>query len=469
MRATILVLILSFTAVPGAAQSRPAVVDAMGYADAIVVNGKFVSMDDRSTVPDTPGHIFEAMAIKGKRIMALGTQSEIRLLAGPKTEIVDVGGRTVIPGLIQTHYHLFSQAAAKYGASQGLLDPSVKLTVEADRTAEATAKKIRDTVVNAIQVQKIPKGQWITVSVRENKENSPGTIRNWFYLHNINKRHFDSAIKDHPLLVNAGVNGSFNSAAIELFKDEFPDWEESVDLENGAGSARDGYAMVPEIGAITFEFWWKDEPLEKLAEAMRLQGLDVVKTGMTTVATRILYPRVIAAYNLLNREGKMPHRLAYYIESQRGSFFNLKSVREFYRGMGAPWTSHASGGEMLWLNGMCNEIWDASSNEVCMGPDVPAPPDIKARERCPGPGSRPWESYKAAIVAGWRPVQAHSTSSHGARLFLQMLDEARKEGNYSVEYIRNLRPAIEHNQLLGALPDVMEGIKKYGIILNINT
>jgi hypothetical protein len=165
----------------------------------------------------------------------------------------------------------------------------------------------------------------------------------------------------------------------------------------------------------------------------------------------------------------MPHRLAYYVESQRGNFFNLKSIHEFYKGYGAPWTTHAAGNEMLWLGGMANEIWDASDNEVCMGPDVSAPPEIKARERCPAPGSKPWESYKTAIVNGWRPVQAHSTSSHGMRLYIQMLEEAMREGNYSVEYMRNLRTAVEHNQLLGTPPDVMAGIKKFGIMLNVVT
>ena len=460
---------LAFMAAPGLAQSRPALVEDQGWADMIVVNGKVVSMDDRSTTPDKPGRIYAAMAIKGKRIMALGTDAEIRALAGSKTEVMDVGGKTVIPGLVATHFHLFSPAASRYGASQGLVDPSVKLTVESDKDPESTAKKIRDTVVNAIQVQKIPKGQWITVNLRENRTNAPGTTRDWFFRHKINRRQFDNAIKDNPLLINAGVNGAFNTVAIELFKKDFPDWEESVDLENGEGAAREGYAMVPEIGAIGFEFWWKDEPVEKLAEAMRLEGLDIIRAGVTTVATRILYPKVIAAFNHLNRAGTMPHRLAYYVESQRGNFFDIKAVRQFYRATGANWTDHRNGGEMLWLNGMCNEIWDASSNEVCMGPDVPASAEIKSRERCPGPGSRPWESYKAAILNGWRPVQAHSTSSHGARLFLKMLDETREEGKFSVEYIKNLRPAIEHNQLLGSKPDVMAGIKKYGIILNINT
>jgi len=116
---------------------------------------------------------------------------------------------------------------------------------------------------------------------------------------------------------------------------------------------------------------------------------------------------------------------------------------------------------------MCNDIWDSIYNEVCLGDDVSASPEIKARERCPGPGSKPWESYKAAIVSGWRPAQAHGTSSHGARLYIQMLDEAMKEGNYSIEYMRNLRTTMEHAFLLGNVPDVMAGIKKYGIIINV--
>jgi predicted amidohydrolase YtcJ len=48
-----------------------------------------------------------------------------------------------------------------------------------------------------------------------------------------------------------------------------------------------------------------------------------------------------------------------------------------------------------------------------------------------------------------------------------MLDEAMKEGNYSLEYMRNLRTTMEHAFLLGNVPDVMAGIKKYGIMINV--
>jgi hypothetical protein len=177
---------------PGLSQDYTALVEDMGYADTILVNGKIVSMDDRSIVPNTPGNIFESMAIKGKRIMALGTNDQMRRLAGSRTQTVDLGQRTVIPGLIQTHYHLFTGAARKYGPQFGLTDPSVKLTVVAESTPEATAKRIRDAVTNAVRTQNIARGQWISVALQEGKENLPGTNRTWFYVGKLNRRQEDS-------------------------------------------------------------------------------------------------------------------------------------------------------------------------------------------------------------------------------------------------------------------------------------
>ncbi|MEE2822407.1 MAG: amidohydrolase family protein [Acidobacteriota bacterium] len=455
--------------VPVMAQQLPALVAQQGYADLVLVNGKIVSMEDRSTTPGTTGRVVDAMAIKGKRIMALGTEQEMRALSGSDTRFVNVGGKTVIPGLIQTHYHIFGTAARVYGPQLGLVDESTKLTVMSETTAEATAVKVRDAILNAIRVQQIPAGDWITVILTDNPANDPGTTRTWLYRGSINRRQFDGSIQEHPIMVSGRAAGILNQVAISEFKTVFPDWEESTNLENRPGADVDGYAAVPELQGLTFEMWWRDEPLEKIAEAMRLQGLDLQKKGITTIATRILFPRVIAAFHKLNREGRMPHRMAYYIESQRGNFWNLKTMREFYKGAGAPWTTHAAGNEMVWLNGMCNEIWDSTQNELCMGDDVDVSPEIRARERCPAPGTKPWETYRQAIVHGWRPVQAHNTSSHGARLYLQMMEQAMKEGGYSVEYMKSLRSAVEHNQLLGQLPEIMDGFKKFGIIINVNT
>ncbi|MCH6569759.1 MAG: amidohydrolase family protein [Acidobacteria bacterium] len=454
----------------GLSQQIPNLVAQHGYADMVLSNGKIVTMDDWSIVPNTPGHIFESMAIKANKIMALGTDAEMRKLAGPATRFIDVRGKTVIPGLIQTHYHLFGPAASKYGPQVGLLDPSVQVTVVAESSPEATSKKLRDSILNAIRVQNVPKGQWVAVRLTEGPDNLPGTNRIWLYGSEINRRtiQLDRSVPDHPVVINARQSGIFNEAAIKLMKEVYPDWEESTDLENRPGSAMDGYAAVPELQGITFSFWWRDEPVAKLAEALRLYGLDLQKVGMTTVSTRILFPTVVRAYNKLNRENRLPHRLSYYQEPQRGNFWNLKSLRQFYKGAGAPWTNHSGGGEMMWLSGMCNEVWDSSQWEVCLGDDVDASAELKGRQRCPAPGTRPWEVVKTAVINGWRPVGVHGTSSHGVRLYIQMLESAMKEGNLSVEHIRSLRTTMEHNQLLGTPPDVMAKLKEYNILLNVN-
>ena len=66
--------------------------------DAIVVNGKIVTVDDRFTIA-------QALAIKNQRIVATGNNADIRKLADANTKVIDVKGRTVIPGLIDNHSH----------------------------------------------------------------------------------------------------------------------------------------------------------------------------------------------------------------------------------------------------------------------------------------------------------------------------------------------------------------------------
>jgi predicted amidohydrolase YtcJ len=49
-----------------------------------------------------------------------------------------------------------------------------------------------------------------------------------------------------------------------------------------------------------------------------------------------------------------------------------------------------------------------------------------------------------------------------------MLEQAMEEGNFSLEYMRGLRTTLEHNILLGNVPDVIAGLKKFGVIINVN-
>ena len=67
-------------------------------ADMVLVNGVVASVDDENRK-------FEAVAVKGDRILAVGSTQEIRDLAGPGTEVIDLQGRLAIPGFIEGHGH----------------------------------------------------------------------------------------------------------------------------------------------------------------------------------------------------------------------------------------------------------------------------------------------------------------------------------------------------------------------------
>jgi predicted amidohydrolase YtcJ len=68
-------------------------------ADLVFSNGKIVTVDERFTIA-------QAVAVKGDRIVAVGTTQEVARLAGPNTRTIDLRGRTAIPGLIDNHLHL---------------------------------------------------------------------------------------------------------------------------------------------------------------------------------------------------------------------------------------------------------------------------------------------------------------------------------------------------------------------------
>ena len=66
--------------------------------DLILVNAKIYTVDPAFSVK-------EAVAVAGGKFTAVGTTAQIQKLAGPATRVIDLGGRTVIPGLQDNHLH----------------------------------------------------------------------------------------------------------------------------------------------------------------------------------------------------------------------------------------------------------------------------------------------------------------------------------------------------------------------------
>ena len=112
-----------------------------GTASLILTNGKIYSL---SHSPDTKGGDASALAIADGTILALGDTTEISKFEGPDTRTIDLAGATVIPGLIESHTHVF-----ELGRKLEQVDlVGARDEVEAVRRV---AERARD----------VPEGEWI--------------------------------------------------------------------------------------------------------------------------------------------------------------------------------------------------------------------------------------------------------------------------------------------------------------------
>src|SRR5262245_59874820 len=75
-------------------------------AELIVHNGKVLTLDAKARV-------VQALAIRGGRIVAVGTDQDVLRHKGAKTRVLDAGGRTVLPGLYDSHTHPVGAATSE--------------------------------------------------------------------------------------------------------------------------------------------------------------------------------------------------------------------------------------------------------------------------------------------------------------------------------------------------------------------
>src|SRR5215831_11555331 len=105
-------------------------------ADTILINGKILSVDSQFSV-------HEAIAVRDGKILATGKSTDIRKLAGSNSRVIDLQGRTVIPGLIDSHLHgiraalSFSTEVNWIGAAS--LDDALGRITQASRTMKPGA------------------------------------------------------------------------------------------------------------------------------------------------------------------------------------------------------------------------------------------------------------------------------------------------------------------------------------------
>jgi predicted amidohydrolase YtcJ len=99
--------------------------------DLVLINGKVLTMDDRSSV-------VEALAVLDGKILATGSNASVKSIISTRTRVLDLAGKTVVPGLIDTHAHFKAAGLSEYVVSMS----RAKTVVEAlDAIKTFAAKK----------------------------------------------------------------------------------------------------------------------------------------------------------------------------------------------------------------------------------------------------------------------------------------------------------------------------------------
>ena len=137
-----------------------------------LINGKIVTVDERFSVAS-------AVALDGDRITATGTSEEILAHAGPGAEVVDLGGRTVIPGLIDNHNHVVRATS------------HCEVRLEGVRSRDAALAALR------AGAAELPPGQWLLTLGGWHEEQWAGDRREF------TRGELDAVAGDRPAFIQA--------------------------------------------------------------------------------------------------------------------------------------------------------------------------------------------------------------------------------------------------------------------------
>ena len=234
-------------------------------ADLVFKNGKIITVDHQKS-------IVQALAVQHGRILDVGNTETIARYIGHATKVIDLMGKTLTPGLIDSHAHL----------------PPFGLR-ESKRWVKLQGMESKDEILEALarRAQSLPKGQWIVAWGVEDHSLSYFT-----------KEDLDKVSGDHPMLIThtTGQWGFANSLALKI-------------------SGIDGNTQSPPGSKIAMKLFGK-EPTGLL---IHYPALYLVRKHMPAVSDEDARECILHAANLYAREGVTTIHDNFFMVSEIGA------------------------------------------------------------------------------------------------------------------------------------------------------
>ncbi len=404
------------------------------YAGHILHNGKVLAVDDEFTIT-------QGVAIRDGKLVEVGSNQQVLRHAGPETTVIDLEGRMVMPGLVDTHSHPHESSIGHY-ASQAV--PELRPEIVRGNNYEEFLTGIQEIA------ERTPTGRWAIVRLE------PSDLANDFWL-KYTYRDLDKVAAGKLILINQGVRGMLTGEGLEVVKERYGGYES--DLMKLPGLADENGQITGRFRAAVVRALQQDLIMlgkeEILKDAYYKEMLDLARYGVTTWSSTL---QPIVAFKLfaeLDQEGKLPVRLGY---SHSAGFTSFPHSVGFYERLG-PIQGH--GTDHLWAIGATPANTDGAYPNICASPD--APPEIKAREQCfaiPGASSR--AGFEAIVRAGNRLTGTHVSGELGLDQMMDAIEAGSREAGLTPEQIRAKRHSTDHCDY-NPRPDQIERGVRLGI------
>lgn len=424
---------------PGVLQAQQSSVPAelVSYPELILHNGKIITADDKETIA-------AAVAIRGGKFLAVADDEKVLRLAGPDTRTIDLQGKSVVPGFIDTHLHqAFVGQIAKLGTYGRV----------SFKTKESGLEEIKALLEAA------PPGDWVQLSVRR----TPGFF-------SVTKEDLDPISPNNPLvLVSIGTDTTVNSMALKIadIPSDTPGLVKYPNSDEPTGKL-EGWAA----GIVLYDTqpWPAMEPL---VQAQKKMFAKANSEGLTTIMARAqglsisifrelwlkdeLTARVRATHEFLRLNGngeaylKRIGNLLYFGDDRfkiigttvgpvDGSDSEGASLTATPRLRELEGTAFARLGQNKWLGhgyaGKDPHEWEA------------VPQEVKENSE--------WKNVILANRYGWNITSVHSAGDESTRIVLKAYEAASKEKPLQGVW------GIDHQPM--QTPETFRLIKELGVV-----
>jgi len=394
--------------------------EVMAYADMVLYNGKILTADEAF-------HIYEALAVRDEKFLAVGDSDRILKMAGPQTRRIDLKGKSVTPGFIETHSHGWIGNAATSGPRQeGQTREAFDGGTFYFDTLESGLQKLARIVATR------PSGKWVHAV----------TIRNQISTQ-VTAQELDQVSPNNPVIVQISPQSLvLNSKGLDLvFNSGFMTPDLPGVLKDAQGKPTGQFRGFA-FGVFYYEYWpWPD--LEQAVAAQKEQLLQFARQGSTTKIGRA-QGLAISILNELHNQGELPVRVRVAHEFLR----MLPDAERFFKRMG---TLVGLGDDWMKIIGTVTQQVDGGSR---VGAIFTKRPKLRVMQGAQfgSYGKNYWEEFpedngveeRIALAGkyGWNVVSLHTYGDRVAEMSLEAFEQGMK--NHPPGLTRH-RWVLDHN------------------------